>query len=135
MVILGGGQVGAETAEYIAEKGNQVVIVEMLDKVATEMDKFSRQLLLFSLEDLGVKMLTRATVKEITEHGVIVDHRGKQQIIEAETVVLALGAEPNRELADQLKKMDIELYIVGDCAKVGRLPDAVEAGFKAALKL
>jgi len=135
VVILGGGQVGAETAEYIAEKGNQVVIVEMLDRVATDMDKTSRQLLFFSLEDLGVKMLTKATAKEITKQGVIVDYRGKQQLIEADTVVLALGAKPNRELADQLQKLGIELYIVGNCAKVGRIPDAVEEGFKAALQL
>ena len=135
VVILGGGEVGAETAEYLAKKGNQVTIVEMLDTVATDMDRVSRQLLLFSLEDLGVKILTKAAAKEITDLGVVTDYRGKKQLIEADTVILALGAQPNQKLGNQLKKLVTQLYIVGDCTEVRRLPDAVEGGFKAALNL
>ncbi len=135
VVILGGGEVGAETAEYLAKKGNQVTIVEMLDKVASDMDELSCHLLLFSLDDLGVKILTKATAREITDLGVVIEHLGKEQLIEADTVVLALGAQPNQELGNQLKKLGTQLYIVGDCNTVGRLPDAVEGGFKAALNL
>ena len=135
VVILGGGEVGAETAEHLAKKGNQVTVVEMLDKVASDMDELSCQLLLFSLEDLGVKILTKATAKEITDLGVVIDYRGKKQLIEADTVILALGAQPNQELGNQLKKLGTQLYLVGDCNVVRRLPDAVEGGFKAALNL
>ena len=135
VVVLGGGEVGAETAEYLVTKGKQVTIVEMLDSIATDLDRTSRLLLILSLDELGVKMLTKATAKEITDRGVVVDYRNKEEFIEADTVVLALGAQPNRELVEQIKKLDVELYIVGDCAEVRRLPDAVEEGFKAALKL
>jgi len=135
VVVLGGGEVGAETAEYLVTKGKQVTIVEMLDSIATDMDRTSRLLLILNLGELGVKMLTKATAKEITDRGVVVDQRNKEEFIEADTVVLALGAQPNRELVEQIKKLDVELYIVGDCAEVRRLPDAVEEGFKAALKL
>ncbi|MFC1982646.1 FAD-dependent oxidoreductase, partial [Chloroflexota bacterium] len=110
VVILGGGEVGAETAEHLAKKGNQVTIVEMLDKVASDMDELSCHLLLFSLEDLGVKILTKATAREITDLGVVTDYRGKKQLIEAATVVLALGAQPNQELGNQLKKLGTQLY-------------------------
>ncbi|MFC1929427.1 FAD-dependent oxidoreductase [Chloroflexota bacterium] len=135
VVILGGGEVGAETAEYLAKRGYQVTIVEMLEQIASDMDNISRQLLLYSLEDLGVKMLTKATAKEITDHGVVIDCRGKQQDIETDTVILALGAKPNQKLANQLKKLVTQLYMVGDCNQVRRLPDAVEGGFKVALSL
>lgn len=135
VVVLGGGEVGAETAEYLAQRGSQVTIVEMLPGVATDMDDTSRQLLLFSLQDLGVKMVTRATAKEITDLGVLIDHRGKQELIEADTVVLALGVQPRRELAEQLTGLGTELYVVGDCAEPRRLPEAVSDAFKAALKL
>jgi NADH dehydrogenase FAD-containing subunit len=108
----------------------------MLDEVATDMDKTSRQLLLFSLEDLSVKILTKAIAKEITEKGVIIDHRGKRRFVQADIVVLALGAQPNKEeLSERLEELGIQYSIVGDCAKVRRLPDAVEDGFKAALEL
>jgi 2,4-dienoyl-CoA reductase-like NADH-dependent reductase (Old Yellow Enzyme family)/thioredoxin reductase len=135
VVILGGGMVGAETAEYLAAKGKQVTIVEMLEAIAADMDRTSRLLLIFSLDELGVKMLTKATAKEINDQGVIVNHRSKQQFIKVDTVVLALGARPNRELADHLKMLGTELYLVGDCAQARKLPDAVEEGFKTALKL
>lgn len=135
VVVLGGGEVGAETAEYLAEKGKQVTIVEMLDNIAADIDRTTRLLLLFSLDELGVRMLTKATAKQITNRGVMVDHRGREKFIEGDSVVLALGAQPNRELADQIKKLGIELYTVGDCADVRRLPEAVEEGYKAALKV
>ena len=135
VVVLGGGEVGAETAEYLAAKGKQVTIVEMLDNIAADIDRTTRLLLLFSLDELGVKMLTKTTAKEITDRGVLIDHRGKEEFIEADTVVLALGAKPNRELAYQIKKLGIELHIVGDCADVRRLPEAVEEGYKAGLKV
>lgn len=135
VVILGGGQVGAETAEYLAERGHQVTIVEMLDVIATDMDTNTRQLLLFSLADLGVKILTRTTAKKVAERGILVEHRGKERLIKADSVVLALGAQPNRELANQLKKLEIELYAVGDCVEVRKLPNAVEEGFKAGLQV
>ncbi|MBI2869032.1 MAG: FAD-dependent oxidoreductase [Chloroflexi bacterium] len=135
VVVLGGGQVGAETAEYLAEKGSPVTIIEMLERVADDMENISRQLLIYSLEDSGVRMLTRATVKEITESGVIIDRRGRQETIEADSIVLALGAQPVRELASQIEKDGARVYLAGDCARVGRLPDAVEGGYKAALKI
>lgn len=135
VVILGGGQVGAETAAYLAAKGSQVTIVEMLSEIAADMYESMRDLLLLSLDDLGVKMRTTTTTKMITDNGVMVHYRGKQEFIKADTVVLALGANANRELADQLNKLGTELYMVGDCAEARKLPYATEEGFKAALKL
>lgn len=35
-VVLGGGLVGAETAEYLANKGLEVSIVEMMNKIAAQ---------------------------------------------------------------------------------------------------
>jgi len=49
--------------------------------------------------------------------------------------VLALGHEGNKELAEQLKDLGIELYVVGDCSGVGKLPKAIKEGFKAGLAL
>ena len=34
VVVAGGGMVGAETAEFLAEQGNKVTIIEMLPKMA-----------------------------------------------------------------------------------------------------
>jgi len=135
IVVIGGSETGAETAEYLAAQGKAVTLVEMRDSIAVELDRNSRLLLMFSLDDLGVKCLTKAYAKKITGDGVIIDHRGNERCIEADTVVLALGVQPDQDLADQMKKLGIEYYAVGDCATAGKLPEAVGGGFKAALKL
>jgi NADPH-dependent 2,4-dienoyl-CoA reductase/sulfur reductase-like enzyme len=135
IIILGGGSLGAETAEYLAVKGKQVSIIEMLDTIALDIERTSWLLLMFSLNDLKVKVFTKATAREITKQGVKIEYRGKNEFINADTVVLALGALPNRELADQLKYLNIEMYTVGDCDRVRKLPEAVEEGFKTALKI
>ena len=135
VVVLGGGEVGAETAEYLATKGKKVTIVEMLDGIAADTERTTRLLMMFSLNKLGVSMFTKAIAKEITDQGVIVDHRGKQEIIKADTVVLALGTRPNQGLVQELKKLGVETYVVGDCANVRMLPEAVSDGFKTAIKL
>ncbi len=112
-----------------------MTIIEMLDTVARDMNKVIRQLLLFSLEYLKVKILTNATAKAITDQGVLVERRGRQQLVEVDTIVLALGARSNRDLADQIKDLGIEIYIAGDCANVRKLPDAVEEGYEVALNV
>ena len=35
VVIIGGGQVGLEVAEYLAEKGKRVTVIEILDEVGS----------------------------------------------------------------------------------------------------
>lgn len=75
--------------------GKQVTLVEMLDSVATDVDKTSPLLLIFNLDELGVKIRTKATAQEITDRGVMIGCGGKQEFIEADTVVLTLGAQPN----------------------------------------
>jgi len=135
VVVIGGGQVGAETAEYLANKGYQVTIVEMLEELATDAIHSIRDFLLLSLEGLGVSTWTRTTVEEITEMGVTVTRKGQRDSIEADTVVLAVGHEPNRDLAKELDKLGVEFQVVGDCTQVGKVVDAIESGFRAGLAI
>ena len=37
MVVVGGGAVGVETATFLAEKGNDVTVLEMLDRCGADM--------------------------------------------------------------------------------------------------
>jgi len=135
VVILGGGQVGAETAKYLANEGRQVTIVEMLGEIAADMYESMRGLMLISLDKLGVKVRTDTIAKAISDNGVTVDCNGKEELINADTVVLALGASANRELVGKLEKLVSELYMAGDCVEARKLPDAIEDGFKAASKI
>jgi 2,4-dienoyl-CoA reductase (NADPH2) len=137
IVIIGGGQVGAETAEYLAEKGKKVRVIEMMGAIATDMPNVSRLPLLASLENYGVEIITNAEAEEIKKEGVVVKKKGKKEIIPADTVVLALGSEPNRELLSKIKEKfpNLSIYIVGDTSKPGKIIDAIHSAFEVGLRI
>ena len=133
VVIVGGGEVGSELAWFLAEKGKKVTIVEMLYGVAMDMNLFSRFYLLDKLAELGVEVLTNITAEEITDEGVVaVDMSKNRRVIEADTVILAVGFRSNNELEEKLKGEVPELYNIGDCVKPGKILGAIHGGARVA---
>lgn len=136
VVIVGGGEVGSELAWFLAEKGKKVTIVEMLYGVAMDMNLFSRFYLLNKLAELGVEVLIATTAEEITDKGVVaVDMGGTKQVIEADTVILAVGFRSNKELEEKLKGRVPQLYTIGDCVKPGKILGAIHGGARVARQI
>jgi 2,4-dienoyl-CoA reductase-like NADH-dependent reductase (Old Yellow Enzyme family)/thioredoxin reductase len=131
VVIVGGGLVGVETADFLAEKGlaERITIVEMLSQVGIGMNFINLSYLLQKLNKYGVKVLTNQRVQKITSNGVIsIDKEFSEQTIEADTIVLALGAMPNDELTRSLDGRIPEVYEIGDCRRRRNLTDAILDG-------
>jgi len=79
-------------------------------------------------------MLTNVKCRQINEKGVILTSKdGTEQTIEADTVVLAVGAKPNIELFESLKEKVPEILLVGDCVEPRRIIDAISDGFRIGL--
>ena len=132
-VIIGGGVVGSELAWFLAEQGKQATIVEMLGAVAMDMNMFSRLYLLDKLGELGVNMAVDTTARRITDKGVVaIDAEGKEQVIEADTVILAAGFKSNNPLEEELKGMVPEVYAIGDCVKPGKIWGAIDSASRIA---
>jgi 2,4-dienoyl-CoA reductase (NADPH2) len=55
VVIIGGGQLGLEIAEFLGERGKEVTIVEMTGDIGTGMPSLIKMPLLCSLENMGWK--------------------------------------------------------------------------------
>ncbi len=136
VAMLGGGMVGSEAAEYLADRRRDVTIIEMLDTIAGDMPTKARSFLIPRLKDLGVQMITGAKVEAITDHGVLVNIGGLQQMVDGfRSIVLALGSKPNDDLAEELKGVVKELYVVGDAKQVGRIVDATAQAADVALRI
>lgn len=135
IVVIGGGQVGLETAQYLAYLGKKVTIAEQLGTVGSDMDRTSFLLLTFHLIELGVTILTRAAARKIEEGGIWITHRGKDRFLKTELVVLALGARSKVELKEGLRKTSIAFHQAGDCVSVRRFADAIAEGFESALDI
>jgi len=134
VLIIGGGEVGCETAEFLAEQGLSVVVVEMLPKIAEKMNARDRELLLSRVKSLPIDMLTDVTINEIRGDTVELDHGGLQlTFTEIDAVILAGGSQPvNLELP---KDAGITCHRAGDCCSPLRMFDAVHQGFTVGSKI
>ncbi len=122
VVVIGGGMVGCEVADFLAEpEDNAIVgpisitILEILDNVAADMRPESRYLLLQNLRRKGVKWITKAKVQEITDDGIVYIRDGQEETISGiGCIILATGTSPNNTLAQSLQGAVPEIYTIGD---------------------
>ncbi|MFC1944765.1 FAD-dependent oxidoreductase [Chloroflexota bacterium] len=130
VAVIGGELVGCETAEYLAEGGREVVIMRRGRKMATNLGPVVRALLLRRLRQRGVRMITGvSSYREITADGIsFVNSQGAEELIAADTVVLASGTAPNDNLLRELKGKVAEAYAIGDCAGPKNLLNAIHEG-------
>ena len=132
----------AEVAEIIAKKGVDVTIVGDLPfpgPALGEINFFNSQLLLGSLNELGVKNIPNASIACLLEDGVeVISKDGVRQVIEADNIVLAWGVKANNEIADEVTA-DVpdgkEVYVIGDCAKPRNAYYAIFDGLRVAHKI
>ncbi|MBA7695035.1 NADH oxidase [subsurface metagenome] len=132
VVVVGGGMVGCETADFLAEQGKKVTVVEMLPAIAQDMEFVRRGMLLDRFAEYPVEVKTNAEIREIVADGVIT---GDGEKITADTVVLALGVIANRELELPLSSKSWALYCVGDCDTPGNIMTGIRRAFHLARQL
>ncbi|MFC2037421.1 FAD-dependent oxidoreductase [Chloroflexota bacterium] len=136
VAVLGGGMVGSETAEYLADHRRDVTVIEMLDAIAGDMPRVPRAYLMHRLGQFGVEIVTGAKAEAISEDGVLVNIDGNRQILGPfNNIVLATGSKPTDELAEELREVVGELYVVGDARQVARISDATAQAAEAALNV
>ena len=99
--VVGGRLVGMEVADLLAEQGSMVSIVTLheLGENGRNIDRNLYRTLRNRLIDNGVFMYPNSSVLEIRENGVNVANNQELLFLKADTVVLAVGARPEYELA------------------------------------
>lgn len=135
VVVIGGGCVGAETADHLASNLRSVTLVEMLEAIATDELVVPRWGLLANLKKNNVDLRTGTTVKEIRDDGVLVIKNGVEESIPADTVVLAVGARPVTALTEKLGQAGYAVTVIGDGVKAGLAGEAIMQGFLAGRNL
>jgi NADPH-dependent 2,4-dienoyl-CoA reductase/sulfur reductase-like enzyme len=135
VVIIGGGMVGCETGHFLAEKGKHVTIVEMLKRMANDMSPMVRRRLLDGLRAKEVVMITGTVCEEITENGVVIATEEKKEEIPADSIILAVGYQPDNALYKALAGKVPEVYCIGDAAKPQRIREAIDDGYQAGLSV
>lgn len=136
VVVCGGGEVGCETAEFVAQTNRDVTVLEMQPQVLTDMVAPNMVTLLERMYAQQIKIQTNATVKEITESSVTYQNaEGKEVTIPAATVISAFGYKAYNPLESAAKACCQEVYVVGSAVQAGNAMAATHDGYEAALKL
>ncbi len=142
--VVGGGTVGLEAAEYLARQGVEVTAIKRKPELAASMDPLPAAVFLRRLQKSGVQVLTGYAVSRFQgdkEGNITVfaqpwpSREGEpERAFPAETVILALGLEPEDRLARELQGRP-GVHIVGDARKPREVLDAVREGFEAGLRI
>ena len=137
VVVVGGGYVGCETCFFLAHKGVDVTLVFRSSEPALDVKYWMiRSHYQDKLKEYGVKVMPRVKYGKITLKGLnLTDKEGTEVFLEADNVVLATGATPNRALVESLKGKFLEFYEIGDCVEPRRIRETLEEGIWAAADL
>ena len=117
VLIVGGGMVGAEAAEHLAERGHQCDIVEMKPVVGEDIMPEPRKYIMASLEHHKVGQITNAKVSEFFTDGVrytsTVDGT-EGELRGYDNIVLAMGYRSNNPLEEPLKALVPQVFVIGE---------------------
>lgn len=134
VAIMGGGLVGGEAAVSFHHEGKECAIIEMKSKVAEEVNSFYRGGLMPEIEK-SATCYVNTKVKEIIPTGVLCEKDGEEFIVEADSVVCALGFRAPYDKVDALCDKVDEYHIIGDCKNVGQIYHATNEAYYAAMRL
>lgn len=136
IVVIGGGAVGCETAEFLIHpqndrhpRGKSVTLIEMMDDIMKGNRSYARSLLVQRMQEKGCRILVDTKVESVCGDELTYSCDGKMTTLTGiDTVVCALGVYPNNSLSETVKKLGIPLYIAGDAMKTGRIYEAITSG-------
>ena len=129
------GYGAVDTAEYLASQGRLVSIVTERNTVVPGMGYTSRGYLLKRFYRANIRVCDSVKVKEITDKGLVIEKAGYTFLLDADTVIISVGARSRKGLAEALKGRVAELYTVGDCDKIGNAMKAIASAYDTAMKI
>ena len=115
VIIVGGGQAGLVTADFLAEKGREVAVLNRKRHFAEEMSSNDRFYLRERLKRDTVHLFKQVAVKTFTDDGVVFTTAGNPMTLAGfDTVVVAEAMTPVRDAKPILDQRKIEVYVIGD---------------------
>ena len=136
-IVIGSGMTGLETAEYLADQGNEVTVVEMQPRIGPDAYLPNLIDIVTRLRKNGVELLSSTKLTEVKADAVVLENTATGEITlkEADAVVLSIGVTPERSFVDELKQALPKVKVIGDAAKSGRIGQAIQSGFETAYVL
>ena len=125
VVIVGGGLVGVELAEFLVERGRKVTVLNLDATLSPELSIVRRAKVILDLREHGCELYNRCEAITIERHQVHYTIKDERFSAAADNVIIALGANPNTAMAEQLASRGQRVVSVGDCDGIGYIDGAI----------
>jgi NADPH-dependent 2,4-dienoyl-CoA reductase/sulfur reductase-like enzyme len=135
VAIIGGGLIGVETGLHLRNLGKSVTVLEMRDDFATDAMPAYKWGLALKIEELDLRVIVSARVTEIGATGVRYEKNGDEALLEADTILYAVGMKSDDGPYFDLQGKAPFVTLIGDAKRVGKLDGAVHGGFFAAMDI
>lgn len=119
VLVVGGGMVGCEAAEFLAERGHEVGIIEMKDVIASDVTPENRRYMFENFRNHQVLLMPGAKVGQFYADGVdytLADGTAGS-LRGYDSVVLAMGSRSNAALKEVAEAVASQVFVIGEAAK------------------
>lgn len=115
VIVLGGGMTGLITADFLATRGKQVVVLNRKKSFAEEMSSNDRYYLRERLKKGEVKLYKNVSIQAVTDDGAVFKSNGETITLEGfDTVVISEKQQPVREVKKMKKYSNAQFHFIGD---------------------
>lgn len=132
IIVAGGGEVGVETAMYLAQlERGAITIVEMLGGLAEKTDPARVVQMKQMLVEREIQTMLSTKVIEIQDDVMVVEKDGVRIKLPYDAIVVSMGYHPNNKLAEELKSSMDNIIVIGDATQCTNAMEAATQGFDA----
>jgi 2,4-dienoyl-CoA reductase-like NADH-dependent reductase (Old Yellow Enzyme family)/thioredoxin reductase len=134
-LVIGGGMVGCETAEFCKDYCEKVALVEMKDDVAVDLYMTVRGRLLKRLEEEEVSIYTNTKVSKIEGTKVFAEKDGQELVLDGfDNIIFAVGSK-SEEQFENVEDLANEVYVIGDAKKARTAVEAIYEGARVGMSI
>ena len=132
VVMIGGSEIGVETALYLADEGHEVTVLSRQKKLAQRADRVHYYEIMrkYWKENERFSSLCRAVTTEVTPTSVTYrDAAGSEHVLDCDSVVVCGGMRSRQEEAFAYASAGIELHVIGDALEPGSIQKSIRSAY------
>lgn len=138
IVIIGGGSVGCELADYLAPvlndryiRNRDITVLEMDKEIMMKETGPARSVLAMRMMDKGIHIEVNAKVTKVTSDTITYEKDGITfNITDANTLVFANGYHIDNTIEQMLQESHVEYYLLGDQKHIGNIQTAIKDAYE-----
>jgi len=132
VVVAGGGAVGLDCAEFFAEQGAEVTIVERVSKIGADLDPLTRKYLMSVVEEYGIKVFVDTNIEEVMAKELICSKQDSKITFDFDIALMCLGFRSENNNVDELHhyyhKKKVEFINIGDSSRPRKIGYGIVEG-------